>query len=155
MNHIARREPLPPELTKRELMRSLRSGEERARAVALRALDAPANPEWLMGRIATLLSHFPQKDRDNRISEKQAEDWLQALRSFPQFAVEAACDGYLREETWRPAPAHIVRRCVVVMAEARGEAKRIQPQGELKAEPSADQRARVAAMVARFKGGRA
>lgn len=56
----------------------------------LPALTAPADPVWLMGRAAALLSPYYEKNISQGIREMDAEDWAVALGEFPQWAVQNA-----------------------------------------------------------------
>lgn len=47
------------------------------------------------------------------------EDWLDVLEPMPQFAVEAACAAYLRDESYPPRPADIYQRAAAVMGDLR------------------------------------
>lgn len=50
----------------------------------------PANPHWILARIAALLLPYYEKDTPQAIREMEAEDWLVALEGLPQWAIERA-----------------------------------------------------------------
>lgn len=54
-------------------------------------MTAPADLSWTMGRIAALLSGYYDKATPLGIREIEAEDWAEALRDYPQWAIERAC----------------------------------------------------------------
>lgn len=78
-------------------------------------------PEWLAGRIATLLGYYFQESDADVIMEAQAEDWLDILGPYPQWAIAEACRTYLMDEpVRRPTPGAIRARAVKALdAEAR------------------------------------
>lgn len=53
-------------------------------------LSKPANPEWLMARIAALLLPYYEKTTPDGVRQMDAEDWMAALGDEPRWAVESA-----------------------------------------------------------------
>lgn len=70
----------------------LRSDTE-ARATATKALQVltvPAQGEWIMARVAALLSPYYDKNIPHGVRKIEAEDWAYALEGLPQWAIENA-----------------------------------------------------------------
>ena len=74
---------------------------------ACETLRQPVKREWLMGRIATLLSHFYVSPMSETEVRAVAEDWAAALGAFPQWAVAEACAEWLRSSNRKPTIADI------------------------------------------------
>jgi hypothetical protein len=53
-------------------------------------LKAPANPVWLMGRVASLLNPYFEKDTPQAIRKMEAEDWHYEFEGFPKWAIDKA-----------------------------------------------------------------
>ena len=53
-------------------------------------LKTPANPVWLMARVAALLSPYFEKETPQAIRQMEAEDWAVALDGYPKWATEKA-----------------------------------------------------------------
>lgn len=98
------------------------SGPERTMAeAAVKALDGylrPVNrPDWLAGRIMTLLSHGYIPDIDGPLDDAVTADWMHVLSDQPQWAIQKACLDWLAEpgpegrRKPRPQPADIRQRC--------------------------------------------
>lgn len=69
-------------------------------------------PEWIAGRIGTLLDHYFQPNDPTQVTKAQMMDWIRVLRDMPQQAISASCDGYLRDQPRRrPTPGDIYNRC--------------------------------------------
>lgn len=56
----------------------------------MRDLQRPANPTWVMARIAALLSPYYEKDVPQAVRVMEAEDWAEALAEYPQWAIQNA-----------------------------------------------------------------
>ena len=64
--------------------------------------------DWVLGRIATLLSHYWRDDDPSELTEAIARDWADILEGLPQDAISKACTSYLRSEPRRkPTPGAI------------------------------------------------
>lgn len=74
-------------------------------------LRRPVAKDWLMGRVATLLSHFYVSLTDETEMRAILADWAKALAEFPQWAVTEACDEYLRTQERKPTIAAIRKLC--------------------------------------------
>ena len=155
MNEITAR-PEQTKHTKRGLIASLKSGEASTLRAVRAALEERPSSEWIAGRVATLLAHGYQSGMDSRVAKGVARDWIMALRDFPQWAIEDACDDFLRTETCRVVPAHIVSRCVSAMTEVRSSLERQRPRAVDPAAPppTQEQKDRVNQLVERLKMGR-
>lgn len=71
----------------------------------------PSSPEWIAGRIGTLLDHYFQPNDPSQVTKAQMMDWIKVLRGLPQQAISASCDGYLRDQPRRrPTPGEIYNR---------------------------------------------
>lgn len=54
------------------------------------ALSAPAEPTWMMARIAALLSPYYEKDTPQGVRIMEAQDWAAELDGLPRWAIERA-----------------------------------------------------------------
>jgi hypothetical protein len=54
------------------------------------ALSEPANPSWILARIASLLLPYYEKDTPQAVREMEAEDWLEAMADLPRWAIDRA-----------------------------------------------------------------
>jgi len=83
------------------------------------ALSEPANPAWIMARIAALLNPYYDKDTPAAVRRMEAEDWLEALAVYPQWAIERAVRWWKSEANAdrrkRPLEGDIAARCKVEM----------------------------------------
>lgn len=62
----------------------------------------------MLGRIATLLSHYWREDDPSELTAAIARDWADILEGIPQDALSKACVAYLRTEPRRkPTPGAI------------------------------------------------
>lgn len=53
-------------------------------------ISAPANPVWILARVASLLSPYYEKDTPQSVREMTAEDWVVSLEQFPEWAINDA-----------------------------------------------------------------
>lgn len=67
------------------------------------ALAQPANPSWILARVASLLLPYYEKDTPQAVREMEAEDWLESLADMPQWAVD-------RSVRWWKGPDNPDRR---------------------------------------------
>lgn len=73
------------------LLSPLASQPERNEVASLAAaLSAPANPVWILARVAALLNPYYEKDTPQAVREMLAEDWIAALIGQPEWAITAA-----------------------------------------------------------------
>jgi hypothetical protein len=64
--------------------------------------------EWLLGRVATLLSHYWRDDDPEHLAAATATDWADVLDGMPEQAISKACLAYLKDEPRRkPTPGAI------------------------------------------------
>ena len=70
-------------------------------------LRRPVDPEWLMGRVATLLGQFFVSQTEEAEMRAMLADWRDALAEFPQWAVAEACSEWLRTQERKPTIAAI------------------------------------------------
>lgn len=68
---------------------------------------APAPPDWIAGRIVTLLAHFWTPDMGDKVRGAVAADWLEIMGGLPAHAIAEACRIWLRTEKWRPKPSEL------------------------------------------------
>jgi hypothetical protein len=69
----------------------LTCSDARTRAVDLiQMLKIPANPVWVMARVASLLNPYFEKDTPQAIRKMEAEDWSYAFDGFPKWAIDKA-----------------------------------------------------------------
>lgn len=83
------------------------------------ALSEPANAAWCMARVAALLSPYYDKDTPPAVRKMEAEDWLEALAPFPQWAIERAVRWWKSADNAdrrkKPLEGDIAARCKVEM----------------------------------------
>jgi hypothetical protein len=82
-------------------------------------LSEPCNPAWCMARVAALLNPYYDKDTPQAVRQMEAEDWLEALREYPQWAIERSVRWWKSDENAdrrkRPLEGDIAARCKVEM----------------------------------------
>ena len=54
-------------------------------------LSHPADMIWTLGRVAALLNPYFDKATPQGIREIEAEDWAEAIKGSPKWAIERAC----------------------------------------------------------------
>jgi hypothetical protein len=87
-------------------------------------MPQPSSPEWIAGRIGTLLDHYFQPDDPAEVSRAQMMDWIRILSTVPQQAISASCEDYLRDQPRkRPTPGEIYNRSNAWLL-SKGYAKR-------------------------------
>ena len=75
----------------RLLTSPLEDQEERDEvAAALPALFEPAEPAWMMARVAALLTPYYTGDVPQGVRMMEAEDWAEALAEYPAWAITKA-----------------------------------------------------------------
>jgi len=86
---------------------------------AVTVLSEPCSPAWCMARVASLLNPYYDKDTPQGVRQMEAEDWLEALRDYPQWAIERAVRWWKSEDNvkrrLRPLEGDIGERCRVEM----------------------------------------
>jgi hypothetical protein len=86
---------------------------------AVAVLSEPCNPAWCMARVAALLNPYYDKDTPQAVRQMEAEDWLEELREYPQWAIERAVRWWKSQENTdrrkRPLEGDIAARCKVEM----------------------------------------
>lgn len=65
----------------------------------------------MLGRVATMLSHFYVSEADEAQMRAMMADWRDALEGFPRWAIAEACSEYLRTQERKPTIAAIVKLC--------------------------------------------
>ena len=86
--------------------------------VSISALSVPAHPAKVMVRVLALLHPYFDKETVQAAREIEAEDWADALRGLPYWAIERACRWWKLDKTTRgkrPKEGDIVDRCRVEM----------------------------------------
>lgn len=72
---------------------------------------ADRHGQWIFGRARTLLLHYFEKDAPSDLIDAALADWVVALETYSQDAIEHACLGYLRDQPRiRPTPGNIAQR---------------------------------------------
>jgi len=83
------------------------------------ALLQPVDPAWCMARIASLLSPYYDKATPDLARVMEAQDWMEALADYPQWAIDRAVRWWKSAENEarrkRPLEGDIAARCVVEM----------------------------------------
>lgn len=83
------------------------------------ALSQPVEPAWCMARVAALLSPYYDKDTPQAVRVMEAEDWMEELAPYPQWAIERAVrwwkSAHNERRNRRPLEGDISARCIVEM----------------------------------------
>jgi len=83
------------------------------------ALSEPVAPAWCMARVAALLNPYYDKDTPPMVRQMEAEDWMEQLSPFPQWAIERAVRWWKSAENAdrrkKPLEGDIAARCKVEM----------------------------------------
>jgi hypothetical protein len=83
------------------------------------ALSEPVAPAWCMARVAALLNPYYDKDTPPMVRQMEAEDWMEQLAPFPQWAIERAVRWWKSAENAdrrkKPLEGDIAARCKVEM----------------------------------------
>ena len=145
----------------------LTCNDARTRAAELiPVLKAPADPVWIMARIASLLNPYFEKDTPQGIRKMEAEDWAYAFEGLPKWAIDRAVRWWKSSDNpkrrGRPVEGDIVERVLVEMKFVRNAeaglnmptAGRITAQVAERVAPDADMKARADAIMAGFNTGK-
>ena len=83
------------------------------------ALTEPCDETWCMARVAALLSPYYDKGTPEGVRRMEAEDWLEALAEYPQWAIERAVRWWKSADNAdrrkKPLEGDIAARCKVEM----------------------------------------
>lgn len=82
---------------------------------ALAALDAylaPASTKQIAARVTALLAHFFVPDMPVQLQTAVVGDWIRILGRHPFWAIEEACQDWLRTSRSKPSVADIEKRCL-------------------------------------------
>lgn len=97
---------------------SATEADEAERAAA--KLDTKADPEWVAGCVYTLLMEYYVKELPEHVAAMQAKRWFAELKSYPAWAIDAACIWWLSKNNpkrgKKPVPGDISARCDVEVA---------------------------------------
>ncbi len=91
---------------------------------------APADSDHLLGRVLTLLSHFPAKGLSPDVERMMALDWADDLGEYPAWVIDAAARNWRRSRKWRPSIAEMRALCEEICAPERALADRLQALGD-------------------------
>ena len=86
---------------------------------------APADSDHLLGRVLTLLSHFPAKGLSPEVERMMALDWAEDLGEYPAWVIDAAARNWRRTRKWRPSIAEMRALCEELCAPERALADRL------------------------------
>ncbi len=86
---------------------------------------APADSDHLLGRVLTLLSHFPAKGLSPEVERMMALDWAEDLGEYPAWVIDAAARNWRRSRKWRPSIAEMRALCEELCAPERALADRL------------------------------
>ncbi|MBF5093674.1 hypothetical protein F1643_03310 [Azospirillum sp. INR13] len=86
---------------------------------------APADSDHLLGRVLTLLSHFPAKGLSPEVERMMALDWAEDLGEYPAWVIDAAARSWRRSRKWRPSIAEMRILCEELCAPERALADRL------------------------------
>ncbi|WP_451979278.1 hypothetical protein [Azospirillum endophyticum] len=87
---------------------------------------APADSDHLLGRVLTLLSHFPAKGLSPEVERMMALDWAEDLGEYPSWVIDAAARSWRRSRKWRPSIAEMRSLCQELCAPEHMLADRLQ-----------------------------
>ncbi|MBK1839123.1 hypothetical protein JHL17_17060 [Azospirillum sp. YIM B02556] len=87
---------------------------------------APADSDHLLGRVLTLLSHFPAKGLSPEVERMMALDWAEDLGEYPAWVLDAAARSWRRSRKWRPSIAEMRALCEELCAPELALAARLQ-----------------------------
>lgn len=86
----------------------------------LERIAKPAPAQWVAQRVVTLLTHYFIAEAHPAALKQIAEDWIDELAEFPEWAIEAACRWWVGRENERrsrkPLPGDISDRAAKFMA---------------------------------------
>lgn len=139
-------------------------------ADALSVVNSQARPSWVMARVAALLSQYYAADVPQAAVSMMAEDWLEELREYPEWAITKAVRWWKSEANpdrkKRPLEGDISARANFEMQVVRFADRAVRrywdgfrpmsetprevspPEPEMTAEEREESRKRVAAMAA-------
>ena len=100
-------------------------------------LRQPADRSWMMGRVATLLSHFYVSQTAESEMRAVMMDWHNALAEFPAWAIGEACSEWLKTMDRKPTIAGIRK-----LAQHHFEVVEFTRQKAMRGVPGADTRAK-------------
>lgn len=130
---------------------------------AVARLSTSARPEQIMARVAALLTPYYTGDVPHGVRMIEAEDWAEALATYPEWAITKACRWWKGSENpnrrKKPLEGDIVARTktemgVISVAEVAirqfdsGQQPYNSEQSESEQRPTADERERIQALVA-------
>ena len=96
-----------------------RTEVDQYRAAADR-LSRPADMPWTLARAASLLMPYYTADIPAALREMEAEDWAEALKGFPRWAIDNAVRWWKSADNAdrrkKPLEGDIVARCRIEMA---------------------------------------
>jgi len=72
-----------------------------------RGIFQPAQPTQVVARITLLLAHFFTAAMDRNLAQAVLRDWVDSLMDQPFWAVEEACDEWIKTQSRKPTPADI------------------------------------------------
>ncbi|KAA0585931.1 hypothetical protein J2848_006858 [Azospirillum lipoferum] len=96
---------------------------------------APADSDHLLGRVLTLLSHFPAKGLSPEVERMMALDWADDLGEYPAWVIDAAARNWRRSRKWRPSIAEMRTLCEEICAPERALADRLQSLADAAPDP--------------------
>lgn len=83
------------------------------------ALKTPATPQWIAGRVATMLAQYFTGNLPEQMVEAIADDWNEELKGLPAWAVAMAVRWWMGKENKnrhrKPLPGDIAQRANVEM----------------------------------------
>ena len=92
-------------------------------AEVLPELKRPADPAWMMARVAALLLPYYTSDVPHGVRMMEAEDWAEALAKYPEWAITKAVRWWKSAENERrrqkPVEGDIAARADLEMAVVR------------------------------------
>lgn len=65
--------------------------DRNAVAAGIKALSVPADPAWLMARVAALLAPYYAGNVPEGVRKIEASDWMASLRDLPAWSIDKAC----------------------------------------------------------------
>lgn len=145
------------------LKRPIRDETERLEiARSVEALCVPASRDWVLGRVAALLSQYYAADLPKSIVKVMAEDWAESLRGYPEWAITKAVRWWKSdantERKRKPLEGDIVARVrfeMGIVKVAEGALERfdndikpyVPPQDEHRRQPTEQERINAAKLL--------
>lgn len=127
-------------------------------SAGIQSMTVPASREWVLGRVAALLSQYYAADLPQSIVKVMADDWAEALSGHPEWAITKAVRWWKSQDNperkRKPLEGDIAARVnfeMGIVSVAKGAIKRfdsgrapyVPPADSARVEPTAEERDRM------------